>query len=225
MRAEARSRDAPLDHGTRSHGSARRPDRRSSNRPVGQAQPTASITRPRSARPPSAVPMPQLFLGVDDQLGASELAAQAGVVALQLLDLSRRRVRLRPPLFRRERRLIGRTELLAPARDHRGVDALATQERTERTGRLATFGLGQQPALLAPGELAPSGDRHDLRVATRSVPSATASQEEPNNPFAEDFSNEVTCMSYLYSKLSETGVPHHIGTGGHRPGAGGACSP
>jgi hypothetical protein len=30
----------------------------------------------------------------------------------------------------------------------------------------------------------------------------------------EDFSNEVMVMSYLYSKLPETGVPPHIGTGG-----------
>src|ERR1700674_5961909 len=50
-------------------------------------------------------------------------------------------------------------------------------------------------------------------VALR-APSATASQEEPDNPFVEDFSNEVMCMSYLYSKLPETGVSPHIGTGG-----------
>src|SRR5450759_3248607 len=49
----------------------------------------------------------------------------------------------------------------------------------------------------------------------RRVPSATASEEEePNDPFIEDFSNEVMCMSYLYSKLPETGVSPHIGTGG-----------
>src|SRR5450830_519057 len=51
-------------------------------------------------------------------------------------------------------------------------------------------------------------------VALR-APSATASEEEePNDPFIEDFSNEVMCMSYLYSKLPETGVSPHIGTGG-----------
>src|SRR5664280_3111389 len=44
--------------------------------------------------------------------------------------------------------------------------------------------------------------------------SATASEEEPNDPFIEDFSNEVMCMSYLYSKLPETVVSPHIGTGG-----------
>src|ERR1035437_387906 len=46
------------------------------------------------------------------------------------------------------------------------------------------------------------------------APSATASEEPPNDPFIEDFSNEVMCMSYLYSKLPETGVSPHIGTGG-----------
>src|SRR6202795_3929232 len=48
----------------------------------------------------------------------------------------------------------------------------------------------------------------------RRAPSATASEEEPDNPFIEDFSNEVMGMSYLYSKLPETGVSPHIGTGG-----------
>src|ERR1700690_1020811 len=46
------------------------------------------------------------------------------------------------------------------------------------------------------------------------APSATASEEEPDNPFREDFSNEVMFMSYLYSKLPETGVSPQIGTGG-----------
>src|ERR1035437_8957002 len=55
-------------------------------------------------------------------------------------------------------------------------------------------------------------------VALR-APSATASEEEPNDPFIEDFSNEVMCMSYLYSKLPETGVSPHIGTGGSEPPA------
>jgi hypothetical protein len=50
-------------------------------------------------------------------------------------------------------------------------------------------------------------------VALR-APSATASPEEPDNPLKEDFSDEIMCMSYLYSKLPEIGVPPHIGTGG-----------
>src|SRR5450759_2218263 len=52
-------------------------------------------------------------------------------------------------------------------------------------------------------------------VALR-APSATVSPEEPDDPFKEDFSNEVMSMSYLYSKLPETGVPLLIGTGGSR---------
>src|SRR5450432_3107446 len=54
-------------------------------------------------------------------------------------------------------------------------------------------------------------------VALR-APSATASPEDPVNSFKEDFSDEVMFMSYLYSKLPETGVPHRIGTGGGEPG-------
>src|SRR5450432_3521213 len=48
----------------------------------------------------------------------------------------------------------------------------------------------------------------------RRAPSEAASEEEPSNPFMEDFINEVMVMSYLYSKLPETGVSPHIGTGG-----------
>src|ERR1700693_83310 len=56
------------------------------------------------------------------------------------------------------------------------------------------------------------------------APSATASEEEPDNPFREDFSNEVMFMSYLYSKLPETGVSPHIGTGGRPSNQSGAAS-
>jgi hypothetical protein len=106
-------------------------------------------------------------LGVDDQLSAIELAAQTGDVAVQMLDLPGRGVRFRPPPLRRQRRPIGRLDLLAPARDHRGVDALATQERAERTGLLAAIGLREQPALLAPGKLPALGNGNDLRGRAR----------------------------------------------------------
>src|SRR5271155_736707 len=46
------------------------------------------------------------------------------------------------------------------------------------------------------------------------APSATASEEEPDNPFREDFTNEVMFMSYRYRKLPEPGVVPHIGRGG-----------
>src|SRR5450755_482877 len=129
---------------------------------------TASITRPRCCRPPSAAPEQRtVFLGIDDQFGAPELVAQPSVVALQLLNLSGRSIRLWPTLFWRQRHLIGPADLVAPGRDHRGVDALAAQECPERTGLLAPLGLGEQPPLLASGELAPPSDRHDLRIMTR----------------------------------------------------------
>ena len=44
----------------------------------------------------------------------------------------------------------------------------------------------------------------------------TASEEKSDDPSTEPFSNAVMSMSYLYSKLPETGVPRHIGTGGPR---------
>src|SRR6202051_3036309 len=51
-------------------------------------------------------------------------------------------------------------------------------------------------------------------VALRAPSEAASQEEEADNPFVEDFSNEVMGMSYLYSKLHETGVSPHIGTGG-----------
>src|SRR5450756_3160806 len=63
-------------------------------------------------------------------------------------------------------------------------------------------------------QLAPRRTYTSNPVPMPGTPSATASKEEPNDPFIEDFSNEVMCMSYLYSKLPETGVSPHIGTGG-----------
>src|SRR5664280_539660 len=53
-----------------------------------------------------------------------------------------------------------------------------------------------------------------ISPAALRAPSATLSPEEPDNPSKEDFNNEVMCMSYLYSKLPETGVSPHIDTGG-----------
>src|SRR5271157_5039407 len=53
-----------------------------------------------------------------------------------------------------------------------------------------------------------------ISPAALRAPSEAASEEEPSNPFMEDFSNEVMVMSYLYSKLPETGVSPHIGTEG-----------
>jgi hypothetical protein len=99
------------------------------------------------------------------------------------------------------------------------------QERTERTGLLATLGLGSNRRLSLPE------NRRRLAIATTSgsrraasseasspvalrAPSETASEHEPDDPFIEDFSNEAMCMSYLYSKLPETGVSSLIGTGG-----------
>src|SRR5271166_1452891 len=55
-----------------------------------------------------------------------------------------------------------------------------------------------------------------ISPAALRAPSKAASEEEPSNPFMEDFSNEVMVMSYLYSKLPETGVSPHIGTEGAR---------
>src|ERR1019366_9162159 len=96
-----------------------------------------------------------------------ELVAETSVVALQVLELSCRHIRLRSPPLWGERRLIGHVDQLAPGGDHGGVDALAAHERSERPSLFAAISLGKQPALLASGELAAFGDRNDLRITAR----------------------------------------------------------
>ena len=110
------------------------------------------------------------FLGVDNNLGALELAAQTRDVAVELLDLPGGGVWFWSPSLRGERHAIGRVHLLAPAREHRGINALAAQERAECARRFAALGLGQQRALLPGGELATPRGRHDLRVGRRRDP-------------------------------------------------------
>src|ERR1039457_6110135 len=131
----------------------------------GMSAATALIAPPGSGRLRSAAPVPHIvFLGIDDQLRVLELAAQTGVLAIELLDLPGRRIRLRPPSLWGQRHAIGRIHLLAPAREHRGINALAAQERAEGAGLLATVGLGEQRALLAGRELAAPGGGDNLRT-------------------------------------------------------------
>ena len=71
-----------------------------------------------------------------------------------------------------------------------------------------------------------SGSRDGAFVSigplTRRAPGVAQAPQEPMEPFMELFSDEVMCMSRLYAKLPETGVPHHIGTAGagNRPAEG-----
>jgi hypothetical protein len=54
----------------------------------GASSATARITPPRSDRPPWVVPAPHtIFLSIDDQLGALELAPQAHIVPRELQHL------------------------------------------------------------------------------------------------------------------------------------------
>jgi hypothetical protein len=97
----------------------------------------------------------------------------------------------------------------------------------ERTGILAALGLGKQPALLAPRELAAPGDRNDLRVTARAFARGHLSSC-PTGSFRGLGGRTRQSIQrrfhqrghvghvhvYLYSKLPETGVSPHIGTGG-----------
>ena len=108
-----------------------------------------------------------VFLSVDNQPGALELVSQAGVVAIELLDLSCRGIRLWAALLRGERHQLGFAHLFAPTREHRRVNAFATQERAQLSARLAAICLGQQATLLTPGEPAATRDRGYLWVRRR----------------------------------------------------------
>ena len=70
----------------------------------------------------SAVGSPRathIFLGVDDQLRAIQLAAQALNVTVQMFDLLSRRVGLWAALLWRQGRAVSGTQLLSPTREHR----------------------------------------------------------------------------------------------------------
>jgi hypothetical protein len=103
-------------------------------------------------------------LSVDNQPGALELVPQADIVAIELLDLSCRGIRFWASLLRGKRQQFGFAHLLAPTREHRGVNAFATQKRAQLSARLAAIRLGKQATLLTPGEPAATRDRGYLWV-------------------------------------------------------------
>ena len=108
-----------------------------------------------------------IFLGINNQLGPLELAAQAGVVAIQLLDLSCFGIGLGSAFLRGECHQIGFAHLLFPVREHRGIKMLTAQKRTELSPGFAALRLGQQTPLLATGKPATARDRLDLWVRRR----------------------------------------------------------
>src|ERR1039458_3300474 len=167
------------------------------------------------------------FLGIDDQLRVLELAAQTGVLAIELLDLPGRRIRLRPPSLWGQRHAIGRIHLLAPAREHRGINALAAQKRAEGAGLLATVGLGEQRALLAGRELAAPGGRDNLRVGCRRGPGHPFTRPTGSLRDAQGRSRgsavhrrvHYCCHLWILpldTKLPKAVVPPHLGTRGAR---------
>src|ERR1035438_5253459 len=164
---------------------------------------------------------------IDDQLRVLELAAQTGVLAIELLDLPGRRIRLRPPSLWGQRHAIGRAHLLAPAREHRGINALAAQERAEGAGLLATVGLGEQRALLAGRELAAPGGRDNLRVGCRRGPGHPFTRPTGSLRDAQGRSRgsavhrrvHYCCHLWILpldTKLPKAVVPGHIGTQGRQ---------
>src|ERR1019366_6366230 len=194
----------------------------------GMSAATALIAPPGSGRLRSAAPVPHIvFLGIDDQLRVLELAAQTGVLAIELLNLPGRRIRLRPPSLWGQRHAIGRIHLLAPAREHRGINALAAQERAEGAGLLATVGLGEQRALLAGRELAAPGGRDNLRVGCRRGPGHPFTRPTGSLRDAQGRSRgsavhrrvHYCCHLWILpldTKLPKAVVPGHIGTQGAR---------
>jgi len=59
-----------------------------------------------------------------------------------MFDLASRRIGLRPASSRGESLAVSRAELLAPTPEHRGIDALAPQERAKLTALFAAISLG-----------------------------------------------------------------------------------
>lgn len=135
-----------------------RPERNVSN---------ASITSRPSDPPSGPRARQQLFLDIDDQPLLGKFPFHACLLALKLchaLVLRAGGICLAAAPLRRQRALGRLVALLAPAREHRGIEALPAHERSELAGLLAQVRLGQKPPLLTGRELSPLGRGHHLRV-------------------------------------------------------------
>jgi len=117
--------------------------------------------RPRSVAP---VTQQSFFWCVDDQLGMLEFATQTGDIAVENFDLPGRRVRLRPASLRSQSHLIGRAQLLAPAREHRRIDMLAAQKRSEPCPPPCSDRPRQAADASRSQSIVGAGRRDDLRV-------------------------------------------------------------
>src|SRR5579862_4077732 len=111
--------DAGCDRDRRAHDSARKPGRPFSGRRGERVRPPQPLLFfDRLVRGWQAQCHTQFFLSLDNQFGALKLVTQAGIVAIELLDLSRRGVRFWTSLFRGECPQLSLSHLLAPAREH-----------------------------------------------------------------------------------------------------------
>jgi hypothetical protein len=108
---------------------------------------------------------PQLFLELEERLGALRACGERVELLAQRLDLLVALVTLDglgTALLGREPCDGSQLALLAPQGQVRGVEPLFAEQFSERTVRLAGVGLLQDPELVLRREPAPRGLRHDL---------------------------------------------------------------
>jgi hypothetical protein len=106
---------------------------------------------------------------VDDRIRPHQLPRESGDLALQMLLaplLRRRRIDLRTAAYRAECCLVGSSQLLAPAGEHRGIYPLLAHQRAALTRLLAAIVLAQDPAFVGSRNNPPALDGHDLGVGS-----------------------------------------------------------
>ena len=204
-------------------------------RPTGTAQmptcgvssATASITRPRSCRPLRRQPQCHARFFWASMISSAREYGADGRCRAPVAELAVPRHPASAPAFsarvppRRPRRLActssrsSRSRCARVAGTPQSVPASLQRSTSESRRRLSLpENLRRLAIATTSGSRRAASSEAASPVALRGTCDA-ASQAVPSNPIIEHFSNEVIVMSCLCSKLPETGVSPHSGTGGN----------
>jgi hypothetical protein len=102
---------------------------------------------------------PQLFLEIDDRLGACQAQRQTGIVALEEDQFGGQRIGfggLATTPGGNQRAVSSGVPLLAPFGEGRGVKPFATQDGADPVGIGGAIGIGQDARLVLDGEAPPA---------------------------------------------------------------------
>jgi hypothetical protein len=126
---------------------------------AGASATTASVKARRRWVPARCPAAPQLFLEIDDRLGACQAQRQTGIIALEEDQFGCRRIGFggfATTPGGNQRAVSSGDPLLAPFGEGRGVETFATQDGADPTGIGGAIGIGQDAQLVLDGEGPPA---------------------------------------------------------------------